>query len=190
MWSPPEGLCVNLKPNRFYGIERKRIKGLCSAKSFLFSYIWHYSIKPHIINLTINNHHFVKPTKCSLLTQRTHSPCLTFYLHFFFSVCFACYVAKAFTVFTNINKVFLHKNMLCLWRFLSERWQQFIWALTNLKVNIVSKRMQFKNCILFSFFTTSPFLPEDFLVSTHAVVFLWKRLTLSKLYWICKISRL
>ena len=147
----------------------------------MLSIVWCPFVKVVIILLSQQNAHYL---------HKGLSPCLTFYLRFFFSVCFACYVAKAFTVFTNINKVFLHKNMLYLWRFLSERWQQFIWALTNLKVNIVSKRMQFKNCILFSFFTTSPFLPEDFLVSTHAVVFLWKCLTLSKLYWICKISRL
>lgn len=35
---PARGLCENHKPNRFFGIERKRIKGFCTCKTLCFSH--------------------------------------------------------------------------------------------------------------------------------------------------------
>ena len=45
----------------------------------------------HIINLTINNHHFVKPTKCSLLTQRNTTMLNILFAFFLFGMlCVLC----------------------------------------------------------------------------------------------------
>ena len=87
MWSPPEGLCVNLKPNRFYGIERKRIKGLCSAKSFLFYVHLTYSCisKYNKATKTDFNYleHLVDVNKIFTTFTKEHSPMLNILFAFF-----------------------------------------------------------------------------------------------------------